>query len=188
MSFAFENMSRIGNDSCSLDQESIQNIEACNYLLQNYFIADCGSALQSQIQFATSQPGVFYSGSTVGNTVGCNVDDNSKLSIGSTQTHPKCRIDLFQRPFATIPYLGRGSVNPILEAQIQQGETFTNRRSVNQLGEKNYAKYYNTPLLPDVKDRVTNPDFCIEDSASSGWVRGGVPSRELTRDNLYFSS
>ena len=39
--YTFENMSRIGNDSCYLDQESIQNNSACNYLLQNYFANDC---------------------------------------------------------------------------------------------------------------------------------------------------
>jgi hypothetical protein len=27
----------------------------------------------------------------------------------------------------------------------------------------------------------------IEDSANKGWVRGGIPSREITRDNDYFN-
>ena len=36
-SFVFENMSRIGNDSCYIDQTTIQNTQACNYLLQNYY-------------------------------------------------------------------------------------------------------------------------------------------------------
>ena len=119
---------------------------------------------------------------------GCVVDQNSQLLIGSVQTHPKCKIDLFQRPFATVPYLGRGSVDPILESQIQQGELLTNRRSVNKLAEKSYIKYQNTPLLPSVKDRVTNPAYSVEGVASEGWVRGGVPSRELTRDRDYYAA
>jgi len=187
MSFTFENMSRIGNDSCSMDQDTIQNIGACNYLLQNFFIQDCG--MKSPIQFATTQPGINYSSGNVGTSMGANgcvVDDNSKLSIGSTQTHPKCKIDLMQRPFLTIPYLGKGSVNPILESQMLQGESITNKRSVTKLGEISYAKYYNTPLLSDIEERMTNPEYCVEDSAKQGWIRGGVPSRELTRDNLYF--
>jgi hypothetical protein len=44
-------------------------------------------------------------------------------------------------------------------------------------------KYQTTPLLPDVKERMTNPSYSVEGVASEGWIRGGVPSRELTRDN-----
>jgi hypothetical protein len=102
--------------------------------------------------------------------------------FGSGELHPKCKIDLFQRPFATVPYLGRGSVDPVLEAQIQQGELFTNKRSITRLPEKSYLKYTNTPLLPDIKERLSNPSYCVESVASDGWIRGGIPSRELTRD------
>jgi hypothetical protein len=29
---------------------------------------------------------------------------------------------------------------------------------------------------------MNNPYYCVEGVASEGWIRGGVPSRELTRD------
>ena len=29
--YTFDTMSRIGNDTCSLDQNSLQNISSCNY-------------------------------------------------------------------------------------------------------------------------------------------------------------
>jgi hypothetical protein len=179
-SYTFDNMSRIGNDNCYLDQESIQNINACNYLLQNYFASDC--SMKKPIDLATSQPGIFYNGGYNTGAGGCNIDDNSDLMLGSIQTNPKCRIDLFQRPFATVPFLGRGSVCPILEAQMQQGETNTNKRTVTQLSEKSYLSYSEIPLLPDIKERMTNTAYSVEGVASEGWVRGGVPSRELTRD------
>jgi len=104
------------------------------------------------------------------------------LLIGTIQTHPRCRIDLFHRPFATVPYLGRGSVDPVMEAEIQQGDMSTNKRSINKLAEKSYIPYSNTPLLSDVRDRMTNPAYSVEGVASQGWIRGGVPSREATRD------
>jgi hypothetical protein len=178
--YTFENLSRIGDDSCTQDQKSIQNVSACNYTLQNYFIDDC--SMRKPIQLATTQPGVFYNGGSSMGAGGCNVDESSSLLIGSLNTHPKCKIDLFQRPFATVPFLGRGSVDPILEAQIQQGELLTNKRSINQLGEKTYMNHHTTPLLSNIKDRVTNPAYCVEGVASDGWIRGGVPSREMTRD------
>jgi hypothetical protein len=41
--------------------------------------------------------------------------------------------------------------------------------------------------LPAVKNRIDNSTK-IESDASEGWIRGGVPSRELTRDNDYKSA
>jgi hypothetical protein len=68
---------------------------------------------------------------------------------------------------------------------LQQGEQLVNKKSVNLLGEKSYIKYHQTPLLPAVKDRIQNPANQIESVANDGWVRGGIPSRELTRDTDY---
>jgi len=184
--YTFDNNTRIGSDVCSQDQNTIQNINQCNYLLQNYFAKDC--SMRQPINLACTQPGINYNGPSSVGSGGCMVDSSSKLLIGSIQTHPRCRIDLFQRPFATVPFLGRGSVDPILEAQIQQGDTGTNKRSVTKLTEKSYLKYQNVPLLPDIKERITNPAYCVEGVASEGWIRGGVPSRELTRDREFYNN
>ena len=185
-SYTFDNMSRIGLDVCNQSQTDIQNVSSCNYTLQNYFASDC--TMKTPIQLATTQPGIMYNGPSSVGSGGCVVDTSSKLLLGSLVTHPRCKIDLYQRPFVTVPYLGRGSVDPILESQIQQGELLTNKRSVTRLPEKSYLKYTNTPLLSDIKDRVTNPAYCIEGVASDGWIRGGVPSRDLTRDREYMNS
>ena len=184
--FTFNGLSRIGNDSCCIDQNSLQNSSACSYLLQNYFSQDCGMSKAKTL--ATTQPCINYSGSYGLGVGGCNVDDSSKLLIGGVQTHPKSRIDLFGRPFATVPFLGRGSVDPILEAQIQQGEAITNKRSVTRLTEKSYLKYHTTPLIPEVKQTIKNPSLMIEGMAYEGWIRGGVPSRDLTRDRDYYTT
>jgi hypothetical protein len=125
-----------------------------------------------------------YNGGYNSGAGGCNINDSSQLQIGTIQTHPRSRIDLFQRPFATVPFLGRGSVNPVMEAQIQQGEQIVNKRSVNNLSEKSYIKYHQTPLLPAVQEKIKNST--IESDASQGWIRGGVPSRELTRDAIRY--
>ena len=182
-SYTFDNMSRIGNDSCCISQTDIQNVTSCNYMTQNYFSSDC--SMKTPIALATTQPGVMYNGGYNSGAGGCNIDESSKLQIGTIQTHPRSRIDLFHRPFATVPYLGRGSVNPIIEAQIQQGEQIVNKRSVNNLSEKSYIKYHQTPLLPAVQEKMNNSANKIESDASDGWIRGGVPSRELTRDANY---
>jgi hypothetical protein len=181
--YTFDNLSRIGLDQCNISQTDIQNIASCNYLTQNYFASDC--SMKNPISLATTQPGIMYNGGYNSGAGGCNIDTSSMLQIGTIQTNPRCRIDLFQRPFATVPFLGRGSVNPVMESQIQQGEQLVNKRSVNNLSEKSYIKYHQTPLLPAVKQRMDTTK--IENDASEGWIRGGVPSRELTRDSDYFN-
>jgi len=183
--YTFDNMSRLGLDSCCIDQDTIQDVASCNYMTQNYFASDC--TMKNVKSLATSQPGIMYNGGYNSGAGGCNIDTNSKLMIGTIQTHPRCRIDLFQRPFATVPYLGRGSVNPIIESQIQQGEQLVNKRSVNNLSEKSFIKYHHTPLLPAIKAKMDNSSSKIENDASDGWIRGGIPSRELTRDADYFN-
>ena len=181
--FTFNGLSRMGNDSCCIDQNSIQNSSACSYVLQNYFAQDC--SMKNAKALATSQPCINYSGSDM---CGINIDESSKLLIGGIQTHPKTKIDLFGRPFATVPFLGRGSVDPVLEAQIQQGEGITNKRSVTRIMEKSHMKYHTTPLIPEVKQNIQNPSLMIESMASDGWIRGGVPSRELTRDRDFYTT
>ena len=183
--YTFQNMSRLGLDDCNKTQTDLQNTSSSNYTLQNYFASDC--SMKNPIALATAQPGIMYKGGYNSGSGGCNINESSKLLIGTIQTHPKCRIDLFHRPFATVPFLGRGAVNPIIESQIQQGELNVNKRSINNLSEKSYIKYHQTPLLPAVKERLTTPANSVESVASEGWVRGGVPSRELTRDVDYFN-
>jgi hypothetical protein len=176
----FANTTRIGVDNCIVDQRSIQNTQSCNYQLQNYFLAECG--MKKPIEFATSQPAVNYKGSHNLGLGGCNVDANSELLLGSLQTHPKNKVEIYQRPYNTVPYLGRGSVDSVDESKLMQGEQVTNRRSVNRLSEKTYMSYTSTPLLSSINDRVTNPSYSVEEVASSNWVRGGIASRDVHRD------
>ena len=84
--------------------------------------------------------------------------------------------------------MGRGSVCPILESQIQQGDLLTNKKSISQLSEQSYANYKNTPLIPKLRNTITNPQHCVEESANSAFIRGGLPSRELTRDTDYYTT
>ena len=86
MSYTFDNMSRIGLDSCNLSQSDMQNVNACNYYTQNFFASDC--TMKKPIELATMQPGIMYNGGYQVGAGGCNINDSSKLQIGTIQTHP----------------------------------------------------------------------------------------------------
>lgn len=179
--YTFYNNTRIGDDSCDMSQANIQNAASANYLLTN-FRPEC--PMSNPVAFATSQPNVNFSGSHQVGIGGCNIDTNSKLHL-SDISKPKCRISLYERPFLTVPYLGRGSANPELESQLQQGELANNRKSVNPSSEVCYSNYSQTPMIPSLKATINNPANLVEGVAAEGWIRGGLPSRELVRDQDY---
>ena len=71
------------------------------------------------------------------------------------------------------------------QPQIQQGDFANNKKSINPSSEVSYLKYSQTPMLPTLQSTITNPANLIENNAADGWIRGGLPSRELARDKDY---
>lgn len=179
--YTFFKMGRIGNDECSLNENDIQNVKNANYMLQNYHMSDC--TMKSSMNLALSQPSMFYKGSNHVGVGGCNVDDNSKLLLGSQITHGSEKITLDERPYKTVPLLSKGRGDVDLESQLIQGESLINKKSVNPSSEKSYITYNDYPLIPSVAESLANPSAHIEDVADENWIRGGIPSRELVRDN-----
>lgn len=176
--YTFDNLSRIGNDSCSLDQRNIQNYAASNYQVEN-FSPFC--PMTNAIDFATKQPNVNYTGSHQVGINGCNISENSELRYTKV-TKPACKISLQERPYLTVPYLGRGKVDPVLERQIRIGDKELNKKSLNPTTEANLSEKQNYPLIDDLRNTVTNPNNLIEESASSNWVRGGMCSRNFSKN------
>ena len=41
-------------------------------------------------------------------------------------------------------------------------------------------------LIPSLQATIQNPANLVEGVAADGWIRGGMPSRELARDNEFF--
>ena len=141
--YVFDNLSRLGNDNCGSDQRNIQNLNSSNYMLNNFFSAECN--MKRPIEFAMTQPGINYKGSHHVGIGGCNIDTNSELFNGSIMTHPRCRISLFERPFKTVPFLGRGESNPLVESRLWQGDYNINKKSVNPSSEVNFEQHFNIP-------------------------------------------
>lgn len=182
--FTFDSLTRIGDDTCGVTEKDIQNQNFGSYSTVNYFAKYCG--MKQPIAFATSQPNIFYNGG-YGNYCGaggCNIQEGSNLQIGSIQTRSKCKISLYQRPFATVPFLGRGPARPVIEAKLQQGAYSGNKKSCKTVTEKPFYHEI-TPLVPSLQATIQNPHNLVEGVAAAGWIRGGLPSRELTRDEDY---
>jgi hypothetical protein len=179
--YTFDQTTRLGYDRTDFSQHILQNAEYTNYVLGDYR-PSC--PLKNAIDFATSQPNINFTGSHQTSIGGSNINESSQLLINDL-SRSKCRLSLVERPYNTVPYLGRGKCDPLLESQIQQGDFANNKKSINPSSEMCYIEYSHTPLLPSLKSTISNPANLIENNAAEGWIRGGLPSRELARDKEY---
>jgi hypothetical protein len=181
--YSFYNLSRIEDDPTCETQRSMQNTRFSSYTTSNYF---SGLASNSQIQFATSQPAILPNGTFSGSGVGSNVDIDSLLSINTEQERSLGRLQLLQRPFLTVPYLGRGSCDPNLESQLFQGEAVSDKKSVSTVMSQSFMGYTLYPTSSKMEEHVKDTKYTVEESALDGWIRGGAATREMA-DDPYFN-
>jgi len=179
-SYMFNNTDRIGDDVTDQSQKTLYNTRFANYTLSN-FLSE--STSDTHVSFATSQPNVNYSGIARGLGLGGSViDADSSLLIKTDQERPLEKLQLLERPFLTVPYLGRGSNDPVLESQLQQGEIVSDKKSVSTIMDKSFANYSLYPLDSKMEEKVQNPKYSVEEAALNGWVRGGMATRDMSSD------
>jgi hypothetical protein len=176
--FQFDQLSRIGSDSTAFTQANILNTNHANYTTYNPYTNDCNGP----VDFATRQPNVFFKGSSSLGPGGCNVDDSTFLAK-SVLTNNHIKISLHERPYKSVPYLGKGNVDVTTENNLFWGDTLREKKSSVLMNEKQLVDLENFPLMN--KERFTDPRRHIEQSASSEWIRGGVPSREIYKNKDY---
>jgi len=178
--FMFNNLGRIDADSTDKSQHNLQNVRFANYQLSSYFSETLSN---SHIQFATSQLGMMVDGSI--GAAGFSpsiVDTDSALIINKEQERSLDKLVLAQRPFLTVPYLGRGSCDPSLESQLQQGENVSDKKSVSTIMNKSFMGYTLYPTDDNMINHVNNPAYTVEEAALGGWVRGGSSTRDIYTD------
>jgi hypothetical protein len=179
--FNFNNMDRIGTDSTDVSQKNIYNTRFANYTLSNYFSNITPES--EYVNFATQQPTMMFSGTVGGNGIdGKIVDEESEIFYNSQNEHPDEKLMLNPRPFLTIPYLGRGTCDTVLESQLLQGEVVHDKKSVSTIMEKSFSNYSLYPIDNEMKDRVENPAKNVEEAALDGWIRGGLMTRDMSND------
>lgn len=172
-SYSFNNLTGMKSDAIDKTQVEIQNTRFGDYLVTNHF-SDNNS--QGTVDFALSQPGFLIHNIRPAPFA---IDDESKIFLEESQLdRPFEKLQLFQRPFATIPYMGRGGGDADIEFQLKQGELEDKHKSINPTFEMPAFDLDNYPMQDDLKDYIGKPENSIEDLALEGWKRGGVSARE----------
>jgi hypothetical protein len=182
-SYLFNNISGIRSDMTDQTQQNIQNTRFGAYTVSNYFSENPSDY---QVKFATSQPGLYVSDGGVPGAVAPSVIDiETRLFSPVFDKSYDGKVQLFQRPFATVPYLGRGSGDPTLESKLQQGELVGDKKSVSTISELSYIDYSTYPMMDSLKQQINNPVNSVQELAMDGWVRGGISAREVVSNNSF---
>jgi hypothetical protein len=175
--YTFNSTGRIRADNVDKTQQNMMSSKYNNYLLTSYFSENKSD---DYVNFATSQPGITFKGSSGIGFGASNIDIDSALTIKTDNERSLEKLSLQQRPFLTVPYLGRGSCDTTLESQLKQGDVITNKKSVSTISEQSFINNQMYPLMDSIKDTITNPKFLVQEAALDGWIRGGSATRELS--------
>lgn len=183
-SFGIQQLTRLREDDCykKVDAEASQG--PGDYNVSNYYDCNC-EAIHTR-ELSLQQPSTFYRdgyGWTSNN--GCNIDNDSKLRNARNLTNQREINQLLTRPYATVPYMGRGTGNVCDESNLRNGEdTFQNRPCNNLAGI--YIDRF-VPQLSCIKDNIQNPVHIIPEDSDQTWIRGGQPSRQIIRNKDYLN-
>ena len=166
------------DDKCFIDIDTRQSIGPGNYGVTNLY--DCECLIPDIVKNATDNVCVPFKN---GNDVApCVIDDSSKLRWGLQKKYPKCNQQLFERPYKTVPYMGRGFLKPNEETELIFSEDTKIKKSSNTLSGVTIPNYF-SPLLPYLSYNIQNTKHIIEEE--QGWIRSGAPSRLVVRDSDY---
>ena len=177
--FVFNNLSRIGTDDYNLTQENVMNRSHLGYSTKNFSELNDNKA----INLASSHPTMNLKGGFQVSPNGENIDKNGEL-IKSKLTNLNFKINLQERTFKTVPYLGKGNVDVGLENDLRKGDTLKEKKSSVKINETCQVSLHKFPIQKKVQGKLDDKHI-IEESAAQGWIRGGLPSREIYKNEKY---
>jgi len=176
-SFQIQQFTRVHDDP---NDQIVQNKESMAPGV--YRVTNLLPASQDANEVAYQQPAVPSTPGYGWSAAAINAD--SVLRNHAVQTNsPHCPIRgrVQARPFASVPYMGRGKGEAHLESKLQQSTFVRQGKDCGTISDSFYENQF-VPLIPYALRNIQNPVHLIPEVASVGWVRSGVPSRQWVRD------
>jgi hypothetical protein len=176
-SFQIQQFTRVWDDPCD---QTVQNRESLGPGL--YTMTNLVPAPAVAFGTAFTQPAIPAAAGYGWNAATVDVDSTLRNHAMITNSpHAPLRARTQARPFATVPFMGRGRGEAVLESKLQQSEIVRLGKECGTISDKFYENQF-TPLIPYLAKNVQNPRHLIPEVASPGWVRSGIPSRQWVRD------
>lgn len=109
-----------------------------------------------------------------GFTSPCLVDTDTKLRNDAMWTSEKAKSQMFTRFYKGNPDLSRGTLKPVVESRLVQGENTSRNKVCFRHGEVEFDRFL--PLMPCLEKEIQNPEHII-----LPFSRGGEDSRQIMR-------
>jgi hypothetical protein len=173
--FVINSFTRARDDGCEVMQQYQDSTGPGNYFVTNL------TPSQEKVQ-TTELPNPTLLGREGFGYNNKQIDQDSKLRTNPVQEgRLRCPLHIQSRPFATVPYMGRGRLNADVESGLIYSEFARVERPCGTVTETFFDGQF-VPLVPHLAKHIQNPANLIPEVASSGWVRSGIPSRQYIRD------
>ena len=176
--------SSLFNDPSTANLRNIQSVGPASYQLDNMY--GCGCGLKDARKVQLSQAAINFEGGKgwIGEK-GCLVDNDTKLRQNDDRLTDKRYINqLTERPYLTTGNLIKGYYNVDVESVIRPGIRGTDDRPCNSLSGVTIGNYF-TPMIPKLQEEVQNEKHIIPEDSMQSWVRGGLPTRQMARNEDY---
>jgi hypothetical protein len=154
------------------------------YNLDNQYGCDCGLKDAKSIQ--TSQPGIHLkAGVGWSGENGCMVDTDSNMRQNvEILTNRRVINQLTTRLSSTTGNLSKGYYDVDTESVIRPGEFAGDQKPCVGTTEATFGNYF-LPMIPKLKEEVQNYKHIIPEDSKDDWVRGGLPTRQMIRNEDY---
>jgi hypothetical protein len=172
------------SDPVAVDLDTIQSQGTGYYVMEN--MHGCGCELKDAREVQLSQPMINFNGGQgwIGEK-GCLVDKDSELREDPNKlTNKKYIHQLVERPHLTTGNLVKGYFDVDVESVIRPGIDAGDDRACNSLSGVTIGNYF-TPMIPKLQDEIQNTKHIVPEDSMQSWVRGGLPSRQMARNEDY---
>lgn len=183
--FQLLSKSSLHSDPISIDIDIIQSQGPGYYVIDNMNGCSCGLTEARNVQL--SQPMVNFEGGKgwIGEK-GCLVDTDTKLRQNKDiLTNERMIHQLIERPSLTTPNLVKGYHDVDVESVIRPGNRSNDQRSCNSLSGVSLLGNIFTPMIPKLREEVQKDIHIIPEVNMRSWVRGGLPTRQMARNEDY---
>jgi len=171
-------------DQLTMDLDVMQSQGPGYYHLDNQFSCECGLKEAQSIQ--TSQPGIHLKGGFGwSGEKGCLVDTDSSMRQDKKQlTNDRQINQVYERLSLTTPNYSKGYYDVDTESIIRPGEFAGDQKPCVGNSEITYGNYF-LPMIPKLKAEVQDKKHIIPEDSKQDWVRGGLPTRQMVRNQDY---
>lgn len=186
--FDINNMSRLGDDNCSVEQLNQGNEQISNYIIPKF--ENNINPSRSKFFDSVQQPGVFQTGNFSGYPTA--MEGGSELRNGKygnilTERQVRETANKYLPPKESPFFLGPPSMavgrniafNPDKMSKLVGGEMSRDRTSVRGKSVDRFV-----PLVPELESQIQNPKNLIP----KYWVRGGMDTRAVIRNIDYLKT